>query len=119
MVFQHFFALFFVYYFSILGHRIPDIPVPLFNVYPASKFALTALTQTIRQELVFQRANIKLTVCCHQIRICKKFTRIFYFWRTFFLLYFSFSFRCINIYIFYKTIFFCRVLVLVWLTRIF
>lgn len=47
---------------SVLGHRIPDLPVPLFNVYPASKFALTAITQTIRQELAFQQANIKLTV---------------------------------------------------------
>lgn len=37
--------------------------MPLFNVYPASKFALTALTQTIRQELAFQQAKIKLTVC--------------------------------------------------------
>lgn len=49
-------------FFSVLGHRIPDLPVPLFNVYPASKYALTAITQTIRQELAFQRANIKLTV---------------------------------------------------------
>lgn len=47
----------------MLGHRIPDLPMPLFNVYPASKFALTALTQTIRQELTFQQAKIKLTVC--------------------------------------------------------
>ncbi|XP_031628322.1 farnesol dehydrogenase [Contarinia nasturtii] len=46
---------------SVLGHRIPDLPVPLFNVYPASKFALTAITQTVRQELAFQQANIKLT----------------------------------------------------------
>lgn len=49
-------------FFSVLGHRIPDLPVPLFNVYPASKYALTAITQTIRQELAFQQANIKLTV---------------------------------------------------------
>lgn len=48
--------------FSVLGHRIPDLPVPLFNVYPASKYALTAITQTVRQELAFQKANIKLTV---------------------------------------------------------
>lgn len=47
---------------SVLGHRIPDLPVPLFNVYPASKYALTAITQTVRQELAFQKANIKLTV---------------------------------------------------------
>lgn len=48
--------------YSILGHRIPDVPVPLFSVYPASKFALTALSQTIRQELSYHKTNIKLTV---------------------------------------------------------
>lgn len=55
----------------MLGHRIPDVPVPLFNVYPASKFALTALNQTIRSELAYQRANIKLTVgiICTQIEM--------------------------------------------------
>lgn len=47
---------------SILGHRIPDVPVPLFGVYPASKYALTAMVQTIRQELQFHKANIKVTV---------------------------------------------------------
>lgn len=47
---------------SILGHRIPDVPVPLFSVYPASKFALSALVQTVRQELQFHRANVKVTV---------------------------------------------------------
>lgn len=52
----------FHFFCSVLGHRIPDLPVPLFNVYPASKFALTAIAQTIRQELAYQKANIKLTV---------------------------------------------------------
>lgn len=56
-------SFYFLFCYSILGHRIPDVPIPLFNVYPATKFALTALSQTIRQELIFQRANIKLTVC--------------------------------------------------------
>lgn len=49
-------------FFSVLGHRIPELPIPLFNVYPASKYALTAITQTIRQELAYQKASIKLTV---------------------------------------------------------
>lgn len=52
----------FSYFFSVLGHRIPELPIPLFNVYPASKYALTAITQTIRQELAYQKASIKLTV---------------------------------------------------------
>ncbi|XP_055716041.1 farnesol dehydrogenase [Phlebotomus papatasi] len=49
---------------SILGHRIPDVPLPKFNIYPATKFALTALAQTLRQELRFHRAEIKLTNIC-------------------------------------------------------
>lgn len=47
---------------SILGHRIPDVPVPLFCVYPASKYALTAISQSVRQELSFHKTNIKVTV---------------------------------------------------------
>lgn len=58
-----FWALFSSYRRSILGHYIPHVPVPLFNVYPASKYALTALSQTLRQELAYNKDNnIKLTV---------------------------------------------------------
>lgn len=49
---------------SILGHRVPDIPFPMkptFGVYPATKFALTGLCQTLRQELSFSKLPIKLT----------------------------------------------------------
>ncbi|XP_059620377.1 farnesol dehydrogenase [Phlebotomus argentipes] len=49
---------------SVLGHRIPDVPQPKLNVYPATKFALTALSQTLRQELRFHGAEIKLTNIC-------------------------------------------------------
>uniref|UniRef100_A0A1L8E541 Putative dehydrogenase n=1 Tax=Nyssomyia neivai TaxID=330878 RepID=A0A1L8E541_9DIPT len=49
---------------SVLGHRIPDVPLPKFNIYPATKFALTALAQTIRQELRFHGTEIKLTNIC-------------------------------------------------------
>ncbi|GAB0092472.1 hypothetical protein DMENIID0001_074660 [Sergentomyia squamirostris] len=49
---------------SVLGHRIPDVPLPKFNIYPATKFALTALAQTLRQELRFHREEIKLTNIC-------------------------------------------------------
>lgn len=48
--------------FSVLGHRIPEVPVPLFSVYPATKHAITALCQTVRQEIHFLKLNIKLTV---------------------------------------------------------
>lgn len=47
---------------SVLGHRIPEVPVPLFSVYPATKHAITALCQTVRQEIHFLKLNIKLTV---------------------------------------------------------
>ncbi|XP_036324838.1 farnesol dehydrogenase [Rhagoletis pomonella] len=46
---------------STLGHRIPEVPVPLFSVYPATKHAITALCQTLRQEIHFLKLNIKLT----------------------------------------------------------
>lgn len=34
----------------------------MFNVYPATKFALNGLAQTFRQELRFHGGNIKFTV---------------------------------------------------------
>lgn len=49
---------------SVLGHRVPDVPrsmKPSFGVYPATKHALTALCQTVRQELNFLALPIKLT----------------------------------------------------------
>ncbi|KAI9584394.1 farnesol dehydrogenase [Glossina fuscipes] len=46
---------------SILGHRVPDVSMPLFSVYPASKHAIAALCQTVRQEIQFLKLNIKLT----------------------------------------------------------
>lgn len=52
----------FFLFFSILGHRVLDVPKPAFNVYPATKFALTALCQTVRQEIRYNKLNIKLTV---------------------------------------------------------
>lgn len=52
---------------SIAGHKV--LNVPNFNVYPASKFAVTALTETLRQELNSIGSKIKITVskmyyCC-------------------------------------------------------
>lgn len=34
----------------------------MFNIYPATKFALNGLAQTFRQELRFRGGNIKFTV---------------------------------------------------------
>lgn len=46
---------------STLGHVV--LPVPNVNLYPASKFAVTALTETLRQELNSLQSKIKITVC--------------------------------------------------------
>ena len=45
---------------SILGHQV--LAIPNSNDYPASKFAVTALTETLRQELNHQGLKIKVTV---------------------------------------------------------
>lgn len=49
---------------SVVGHYVPCLPKPNFNVYPASKFAVTALTESLRQELRFHELGIKVTVSC-------------------------------------------------------
>lgn len=45
---------------SVAGHQVP--PIPGLNVYAASKFAVTALTETLRQELNSIKSKIKVTV---------------------------------------------------------
>lgn len=48
---------------SILGHQVLSLPKALpANVYPATKFAITALTESLRQELVNRDSKIKVTV---------------------------------------------------------
>ncbi|KAF5302101.1 hypothetical protein FQR65_LT08652 [Abscondita terminalis] len=44
---------------SLAGHRVSTVVVT--NVYPASKFAVTALTETLRQELNSIGSKIKIT----------------------------------------------------------
>ncbi|KAF2905348.1 hypothetical protein ILUMI_00831 [Ignelater luminosus] len=44
---------------SIVGHIVPHIPN--MNIYPASKHAVTALTETLRQELNSIGSKIKIT----------------------------------------------------------
>jgi NADP+-dependent farnesol dehydrogenase len=45
---------------SVLGHYVAH--VPKLNMYSASKFAVTALTETLRQELVALNSKIRITV---------------------------------------------------------
>lgn len=47
---------------SIAGHYVPQLPKPVLNVYPASKFAVTALTETLIHELRCEGTIIKVTV---------------------------------------------------------
>lgn len=44
---------------SVLGHSVPNISRghPLVNVYPCTKFALTAFTQVIQKELIHLKIN--------------------------------------------------------------
>ncbi|XP_058831310.1 farnesol dehydrogenase-like [Topomyia yanbarensis] len=44
---------------SVAGHRVP--PIPRFNIYAASKFAVTAITETMRQELRNEGSKTKVT----------------------------------------------------------
>ncbi|XP_011185399.1 farnesol dehydrogenase [Zeugodacus cucurbitae] len=46
---------------SICGHRVPMFPNTTVNVYPSSKFAVTALTEVYRQEFLDQETNVKIT----------------------------------------------------------
>lgn len=45
---------------SVAGHKVP--PIPFQNIYPASKFAVTALTETLRLDLVALGSKIKVSV---------------------------------------------------------
>ena len=51
---------------SISGHKVPmtaSIPqMPSLSIYPASKFAITALTESLRQEFLMEKTKIKITV---------------------------------------------------------
>lgn len=45
---------------SIAGHYIPNLKAN--NLYPATKYAVTALTETMRRELIEEGSRIKVTV---------------------------------------------------------
>lgn len=45
---------------SVLGHYVAHLPG--INMYPASKFAVTALTETLRQEFLAVDSKIRISV---------------------------------------------------------
>lgn len=50
---------------SILGHKVNTcVPgtKPINGMYPACKFALTAITECLRQEIAYIEMGIKVTV---------------------------------------------------------
>lgn len=48
---------------SILGKKIPDVSVPMYGTYPASKYALAGLAEVVRKELMYFKLPVRLTVC--------------------------------------------------------
>lgn len=50
---------------SCAGHKIPYFVgmYPSFNIYPSTKYAVTAMTEVMRQELQTFNSRIKVTVC--------------------------------------------------------
>lgn len=47
---------------SVLGHSVPKISGQAANIYPCSKYAVTAMTEVLRQELLAEGTKIKVTV---------------------------------------------------------
>lgn len=50
---------------SVAGHNVPytvNTSFPSFNIYPATKFAVTAMTETYRQEFQREKTKVKITV---------------------------------------------------------
>ncbi|KAH8295258.1 hypothetical protein KR018_009260 [Drosophila ironensis] len=46
---------------SIVGHKIPNVPGFTFKMYAPSKFAVTALTEVLRQEFQLKKTQTKIT----------------------------------------------------------
>lgn len=47
---------------SVSGHQVPHFKKNNFNLFPATKFALSAITEILRQELRNHERKIKVTV---------------------------------------------------------
>ncbi|TDG39111.1 hypothetical protein AWZ03_014467 [Drosophila navojoa] len=46
---------------SIAGHHVPIVPHISLNMYPSSKYAITAMTEVLRQEFLNKGAKTKIT----------------------------------------------------------
>lgn len=57
---QFVYSLNFIY--SIAGHIVPQNLAKSLGMYPPSKFAITAMTQVLREELRAVNSRIKVTV---------------------------------------------------------
>lgn len=49
---------------SVAGHTVPVLPFvkPTMNVYSSTKFGVKAVTETMRQELIYMNSKIKVSV---------------------------------------------------------
>lgn len=58
---------------SVAGHQVPAVSsvAPSVNIYPATKFALNAMTETFRQEFRNDGSRVKITVSA-----CNDFTSV-------------------------------------------
>lgn len=52
---------------SVLSHYLPLDGMPDFNLYPATKHASLALTDTVRGEIAKIKAPIRITVRCNYV----------------------------------------------------
>ncbi|XP_017869655.1 PREDICTED: farnesol dehydrogenase [Drosophila arizonae] len=46
---------------SIAGHHVPIVPHVSMNMYPSSKYAITAMTEVLRQEFLAKGSKTKIT----------------------------------------------------------
>lgn len=57
---------------SVVGHQVHyrnQTARPVFNVYPVSKFGVTALNEVLRQEFNYDKLQFKVTVCAYFFNI--------------------------------------------------
>lgn len=48
---------------SIIGHKVPNNPAgSSYNMYAPSKYAVTSMTEVLRQEFQIEKTGIKITV---------------------------------------------------------